>query len=404
MDPSVNNSPSHNIARKSSLSPSYPNSTMANSSSFNKKSRGGPSDLRFAMAGIMLFSLVTLAVMIHLISIVTSPDLNDAIGEATMLRQNNVAVVLPDIDYNVDETCTKLPTIRQSGSYFLDDKIQAGSSPENISPPIKIGSYYAEKVPYHMATDAANFHLIKDLLKDKEGGVALDFGANQGFYTYYLATLGMDVHSFEINEPNFKALQHGAEFNSKEVADRVHLYPVGVGDKNARFGMQGNNYEGFLKAGKNGPILGVSFDCFAHHMKGSLDLSNVAFVKLDVEGFEIAVLKGAQNSLFKKGHSKIGGMIVEVGPDRWGRASIDFLTGAEEMRKLSTHFQKSHVLIRVEGGFTKSCPLSLADGLSDKNPTTFDGNSMFTVKLEEWVPLLKKMEENHYDCNFFYKN
>ena len=46
-------------------------------------------------------------------------------------------------------------------------------------------------------------------------------------------------------------------------------------------------------------LLGVTFDCFAHHMQDTLDISNVAFVKLDVEGFEIAVLKGAQNSLFK---------------------------------------------------------------------------------------------------------
>ena len=72
-------------------------------------------------------------------------------------------------------------------------------------------------------------------------------------------------------------------------------------------------YEGFLKEGDGGPILGVTFDCFAHHMQDTLDISNVAFVKLDVEGFEIAVLKGAQNSLFKHGYSKVGGMAADGG-------------------------------------------------------------------------------------------
>jgi methyltransferase, FkbM family len=307
-------------------------------------------------------------------------------------------------DYNVDETCTSMPTIRRSGSYFLDDKIKAGNSTEKISPSFKVGSYYAEKVPYHMTTDIANFNLIKDLLKDKKDGLCFDFGANQGFYTYYLASLGMQVHAFEINESNFKALQHGAEFNSKDVADRVNLYPVGLGNKNGRFGMLGSDYLGFLRARKGGPIQGVTFDCFAHHMRGTLDLSNVAFVKLDVEGFEIAVLKGAQNSLFRKGQSTIGGMIMEVGPDRWGRASINFSTGVQEMKKLSTHFKKSHVLIRAEGLFSKTCPLSLADGLSDKNPKTIDNNSLYVVEYGEWDSLLKTMEKNQYDCNLWYEN
>jgi len=293
-----------------------------------------------------------------------------------------------------------LPTIRQGGSYFLDGKITAGVSTEGIDPPFKVGSYFGEKVKWHMAGDKANFSLVKGIVKGKEGGIALDIGANQGFYTYYLATLGLQVHSFEIFEQNFKALQHGAEFNPKDVADRVHLYPVGLGEKNARFGMQGSNYEGFLKAGNDGPILGVTFDCFAHHMKGKLDFSRVEFVKLDVEGFEIAVLRGMQNSLLKKGHTTIGGMIVEVGPDRWNRASIDIATGVDEMKKLSTHFKASHILIRSD----KQCSANLADDLSDKSPTAVEGQQMYTIKHGEWEALLKKMEQNHQDCNFFFKN
>ena len=111
--------------------------------------------------------------------------------------------------------------------------------------------------------------------------MAIDFGANQGFYTYYLAALGMQVHSFEINVDNFKSLQHGAEFNSKEVSDRVHLYPVGIGAKNARFGMEGNLYEGFLSEGK-GPILGATFDCFAHHTKDTIDLGEISLQNLSL--------------------------------------------------------------------------------------------------------------------------
>jgi len=324
---------------------------------------------------------------------------------ALLANQKSSFIYSSNVDYHVDEKCTNLPSIRSSGSYFLDDKIAAGLSSKDIIPSFKVGSFYAEKVPYHMSEDGVYMHLIKDLLKGKEGGLVLDIGANQGFFTYFLASVGMEVHSFEIEQKNFRALQHGAEFNTKKVADLVHLYPVGLGEKNSRFSMKGSNYEGFLTEGKSGPILGVSFDCFAHHMRGKLDTSNVAFIKLDVEGFEIAVLKGGQNSLFKLGQSNIGGMLMEVGPDRWGRASVDFATGCDEMKKLSRHFKDSYVLMRTKGGYAKTCPLSLAENnLSDKKPITLDGAVMYAIKMGEFEPLLKDMVKNHYDCNFFYKN
>lgn len=316
---------------------------------------------------------------------------------------NTSAKVSSNVDFHVDETCTNLPSIRESGSYFLDKKIGAGESYEGINPLFKVGSYFAEKVKYHMKDDRQNFQLIKEVVEGKQGGLTVDFGANQGFYSYYMAALGMEVHSFEISEANFRALQHGAEFNPKEIADRVHLYPVGVGEKNARFGMQGANYEGFLKEGKGGPILGVTFDCFAHHMRDKLDFSNVAFVKLDVEGFEIAVLRGAKNSLFKRG-TNIGGMVMEVGPSRWKRSSIDFGTGVDEMKKLASSFKNSYILVRSAGGYAKTCPLTLAEDLEDKSPRQFETQNMHKVKMNEWSTLLDTMEKKDYDCNLFFTN
>lgn len=311
---------------------------------------------------------------------------------------------LPDVDYHVDGSCTKLPTIRPAGSYFRDFDIKAGPSPKEITPSFQVGSYYADKVPYHMNGDIPNFNLMKNALKGKEGQVAIDFGANQGFYTYYLAALGMQVHAFEINTNNFKALQHGAEFNSKEVSDRVHLYPVGIGAQNARFGMSGQLYEGFLSKNE-GPILGATFDCFAHHTKDHLDLSKgVAFVKLDVEGYEIAVLQGAKHSLFRNG-STIGAMIVEVGPNRWSRAGVDFDTGLTAMKDLASHFKKSYLLVRSsKAGYEKTCPITLAQNLKDQAKREYHGAFLHQVKMDEWKDLLKTMETSGFDCNFFYQN
>ena len=306
-----------------------------------------------------------------------------------------------------DETCKSLPVIRPTCEFDIDNKIGKAVSQEGLDPKFAVGSYYAEKAPYHMNTDRDNFSLIKEFIhgRTEKGGIALDFGANQGFYTYYLATLGLDVHSFEINERNFKCLQHGVDFNPKEISDRVNLYRVGVGDINGRFSMRGSDYEGYLKLdSKNGQILGTKIDCFVDHMKGHLDLSKIAFIKLDVEGFEIAVLKGGQNSLFKLGHSTIETMIMEVGPNRWDRASISFETGVEEMVKLSKLFKTSYLLARASGSHTKTCPGSLGDVLKDKDPRAVGGLRVFKIQRDEWGDLMKVMKEKGFDCNFFYEN
>ncbi|KAL3942680.1 MAG: hypothetical protein SGBAC_003164 [Bacillariaceae sp.] len=314
------------------------------------------------------------------------------------------------VDYDVDKKCKALPFIRPAGSYFLNPDVKSGPSPDSVTPSFQVGSLLANKVMYHMLGDVAHFELIKEFLEGKEGGLTLDIGANQGFYTYYLAALGMEVHAFEIGEDNFVALQHGAEFNPKEVAERAHIYPVGLGTQTGRMSMGGSTYDGHLRGVvglDQGTIQTTSLDCFAYHNIRNLGndlISNVAFVKIDVEGFEIAVLQGARKSLFgPKGH--IGGLIMEVGPSRWNRAFVSFTTGVKEMKDLAGHFQQSYILIRTSGSFIKSCPQTLVNGaIKDKDPRVMEGVEMYKIEMDEWEPVLKSLNEIEGDCNFWYIN
>ena len=293
--------------------------------------------------------------------------------------------------------------VRESGTFFLDKRMSGVKTLEKVQPQFFIGSMKGPSVANHMIGDFSHFELIRELVLaggSTEGKLALDIGANQGFYTYFLAALGLEVHAFEISQDNFIALQHGTEYNSKEVSEKVHLYPIGLGEKNARFGMSSGDYTGFLKEGNNSPILGLSFDCFAY--QNGLDISHIAFIKLDVEGFEIAVLRGAHKSLFQ--YSKIGGMLMEVGPNRWNRANIGLSDGIQEMKQLATHFQTSYVLLRTGGVFAKSCPTSLGDQLADKSPIKKPGILIFQIQPNEWEPILVELEKIKGDCNFFYKN
>lgn len=342
----------------------------------------------------------------------------------------NLRSTKPKMDYHIDDKCADLPAIKPAGTAFLNTKkFKKVLSPDLVSPSFYIGSTFGDRVKYHMAADEVHFKLIKEHLDSSSKGkgnssksnrgIAIDLGANQGFFTYYLAALGLDVHAFEINADNFHSLQHGQHYNRKNVAERVHLYPVGVDRKVHRFDMGGGGYEGFIKpkaedSNNNnedaeggdetaGSILAVPFDCFAHHSK--LNLSYLPFVKIDVEGFEIAALMGASNSLFSR-NTKIGAMLMEVGPDRWNRASIDLETGIREMKKVSTHFQHSYILLRKEGGHAATCPVSIAEGvLVDDKPEVIEGKvHKHKVGVDEWKGLLTKMNEKHYDCNFWYTN
>jgi FkbM family methyltransferase len=350
------------------------------------------------------------------------------------------------MDYLVDNKCTSLPTIKPAGTSFLNTpKFKRALSPDAVSPSYYIGSVYGAKVRRHMTADLVHFKLIKERLiswsskfkgNDNNSassnksdsisisGVAFDLGANQGFFTYYLAALGLDVHAFEINAENFQSLQHGQHYNGKSIAERVNLYPVGVDNKVHRFDMSGGNYGGYIKkaddskSSSNGDldvdnvgsdekaasILAVTFDCFAHH--STLDLSTIPFVKIDVEGFEIAALMGASNSLFSN-KTNIGAMLMEVGPDRWNRAGIDLETGIREMAKVSsTHFKQTYILLRKEEKGGGTCPVSIAEGvLADDTPEIIEDKvHKHKVAMNEWKGLLTKMNDNHWDCNFWYTN
>lgn len=306
----------------------------------------------------------------------------------------------------VGDNCRKLPFVRPSGNFFFDPQIKNVTSLEGVDPTFSLGSYFGEKVKTHMAADVNHFILIKEVLSQKKNGIAFDIGANQGFYTFYLASLGIEVHSFEIFESNYHSLQHGIFFNQREIGRNVNVYPIGLGATTGRMQMEGSDYSGFLQIGKNsGNIQTLTFDCFIYH-RGDLNIENISFIKIDVEGYEISVLKGMKNSIFKSVEYSVGAMIIEVGPSRWKRANTNLSEGIAEMEKLTNFFRKNKIILRRKGaGHYKSCPDEiLSNFLSDKNPRVIGTDVVYNYKKSEIVNLLNEMERKEFDCNFWYQN
>jgi FkbM family methyltransferase len=121
---------------------------------------------------------------------------------------------------------------------------------------------------------------------------AVDAGANKGTYTYFLARLAKHVHAFEPNPKMFKILRRG-------MAGNVTASPIALsnlaGTAELRIPRQRkggySNQGGSLSAAKISQNY-KSVTVEARRLD-DIELGDVGFIKIDVEGFEQEVIDGA---------------------------------------------------------------------------------------------------------------
>jgi len=133
--------------------------------------------------------------------------------------------------------------------------------------------------------------------KVKKGDTVYDIGAHAGFYTLLAAELVGEkgrVFSFEPNPRNTHYLENHITMNNYK---NVTVLKTAVSEKteSRSFDVGENSFYGkFSETGKSKVETAALDDLYE---KGELPLPNV--VKIDVEGVELAVLKGAE-LVFKK--------------------------------------------------------------------------------------------------------
>jgi len=143
-----------------------------------------------------------------------------------------------------------------------------------IGKQIAIAGYY-EKV-------MLNF--IKDLgIK----GTYIDAGANIGNHSLYFAKeCKVKVVAFEPDPDNYKLLYE----NIKE--HNVEAFNIGLGSRQSRMGIE-KHYDNM---GMNRLITGDEVDVLK---LDTFELDNVGLIKIDVEGMEVDVLRGAKKTIEK---------------------------------------------------------------------------------------------------------
>ncbi len=128
-----------------------------------------------------------------------------------------------------------------------------------------------------------------------DGKNAADVGANKGVWSWFLARMVPIVHAFEPNPKAFSILQRGAASNvvchSAALSNVSGRGLLNVPKRAGGYSNQGATLRVLPDGGGHG-----SLDVETRRLD-DLELQNIGFMKVDVEGHELCVLEGARETL-----------------------------------------------------------------------------------------------------------
>lgn len=152
--------------------------------------------------------------------------------------------------------------------------------------------YYRLRAHKYMRLIDREMQLLKFLVDPRRASV--DVGANLGLFTYFLARYSPTVYAFEPNPIPFSVLRRVKDanvvLNQMALTDRSSEVELVV--RKSRKGWTSNG------AALNLPPVGRhALVRVPGRRLDDLDLGPIGFIKIDVEGHELQVLRGAERTL-----------------------------------------------------------------------------------------------------------
>ena len=171
----------------------------------------------------------------------------------------------------------------------------------------------------HLAWNAEEYAAMK--ARVRPGATVLDVGANVGAYTLLFATwAGPEgrVFAFEPAEASRAGLQRHLALN--DLSARVTVRPEAVSDTDGVVtfldaGTSGDNRIVSARADGARHVPSTTIDTFCSQMRIAPDL-----IKIDIEGAELAALRGARRTIAARGEALA--LFVELHPGTWPSLGI----------------------------------------------------------------------------------
>ena len=190
-------------------------------------------------------------------------------------------------------TVNRWPNLRKSmpeGLEFVYDRY-LGDVRVNINTRFKV-----ERIMWSDGFEPALIRLLER--SARSDWVTLDVGANVGAVTLALARFtspGGIVHAFEPGPPNLQRLRANLALNPT-LATCVTVHEAGVGETAGELRWQeeaGNPGNAMLGTDGSHTVPVITLDDFAARQR----LTRLDFIKVDVEGMELSVFRGARQTL-----------------------------------------------------------------------------------------------------------
>jgi len=172
---------------------------------------------------------------------------------------------------------------------------------EYESQKIQIEGYHKDDLIFNKIKRSKSFYELKLLEKARQynlSGVYIDIGANIGNHAIFFNKFcpASKVYCFEIEKSIFKILNRNMERNCAE--NSFHLSNVGISDESGFVDLcqVDHNNCGITKIVNNDGTQCI-VDTLDNLVEG---IENISLIKIDVEGFELQVIKGATKILINQ--------------------------------------------------------------------------------------------------------
>jgi FkbM family methyltransferase len=238
----------------------------------------------------------------------------------------------------------KLRNLIKEASYRVSDTLGTGL-------PFKINGHFFRVDPRYISSMSSEYEtLVSSYIQKgtKTGDTCFDIGSNVGIYTLLFSKwAGPDakIVAFEPNPTTYRALETHVRLN--ELGNRVTAVNAAVSDVPGMMKMFCSGFDGRSRLGSANEDVAatavetdvklVTVDQIADELGLTPDV-----MKIDVEGFELQVLRGAVRSLERgRGRTRI---FAEMHPTMWEGAGT---SGAEVRQWLADFGLK---IDRIEAG------------------------------------------------------